>query len=127
MYLNISFLSYMFVLIILKLKFFLYIYILYFIHIYIYFLYNNCTFFIYKKLNNIQYFILNSFCRRSNNMLPMQQRIRSKVRRSIRSVQSWNRELQFSTTLGTSKSFGAYSLSKNQPKRYIQKNYLLYV
>lgn len=125
MYLNISFLSYMFVLIILKLKFFLYIYILYFIHIY--FLYNNCTFFIYKKLNNIQYFILNSFCRRSNNMLPMQQRIRSKVRRSIRSVQSWNRELQFSTTLGTSKSFGAYSLSKNQPKRYIQKNYLLYV
>lgn len=124
---NISFLSYMFVLIILKLKFFLYIYILYFIHIYIYFLYNNCTFFIYKKLNNIQYFILNSFCRRSNNMLPMQQRIRSKVRRSIRSVQSWNRELQFSTTLGTSKSFGAYSLSKNQPKRYIQKNYLLYV
>lgn len=124
---NTSFLSYMFVLIILKLKFFLYIYILYFIHIYIYFLYNNCTFFIYKKLNNIQYFILNSFCRRSNNMLPMQQRIRSKVRRSIRSVQSWNRELQFSTTLGTSKSFGAYSLSKNQPKRYIQKNYLLYV
>lgn len=124
---NTSFLSYMFVLIILKLKFFLYIYILYFIHIYIYFLYNNCIFFIYKKLNNIQYFILNSFCRRSNNMLPMQQRIRSKVRRSIRSVQSWNRELQFSTTLGTSKSFGAYSLSKNQPKRYIQKNYLLYV
>lgn len=124
---NTSFLSYMFVLIILKLKFFLYIYILYFIHIYIYFLYNNCTFFIYKKLNNIQYFILNSFCRRSNNMLPMQQRIRSKVRRSIRSIQSWNRELQFSTTLGTSKSFGAYSLSKNQPKRYIQKNYLLYV
>lgn len=124
---NTSFLSYMFVLIILKLKFFLYIYILYFIDIYIYFLYNNCTFFIYKKLNNIQYFILNSFCRRSNNMLPMQQRIRSKVRRSIRSVQSWNRELQFSTTLGTSKSFGAYSLSKNQPKRYIQKNYLLYV
>lgn len=124
---NTSFLSYMFVLIILKLKFFLYIYILYFIHIYIYFLYNNCIFFIYKKLNNIQYFILNSFCRRSNNMLPMQQRIRSKVRRSIRSVQSWNRELQFSTTLGTSKSFGAYSLPKNQPKRYIQKNYLLYV
>lgn len=124
---NTSFLSYMFVLIILKLKFFLYIYILYFIDIYIYFLYNNCTFFIYKKLNNIQYFILNSFCRRSNNMLPMQQRIRSKVRRSIRSVQSWNRELQFSTTLGTSKSFGAYSLSKNQPKRYIEKNYLLYV
>lgn len=124
---NTSFLSYMFVLIILKLKFFLYIYILYFIDIYIYFLYNNCIFFIYKKLNNIQYFILNSFCRRSNNMLPMQQRIRSKVRRSIRSVQSWNRELQFSTTLGTSKSFGAYSLSKNQPKRYIQKNYLLYV
>ena len=54
--------------------------------------------------------------RRSNNMLQMQQRIRSKVRRSIQSVQSWNGELQLSTPLEPSERPGADSLSKDQSK-----------
>ena len=51
-----------------------------------------------------------------NNMLPMQQRIRSKMWRSIRPVQSWNGELQFSTTSRTFEPFGTNFVSKNQPK-----------
>ena len=51
-------------------------------------------------------------------MLQMQQRIRSKVRRSIQSVQSWNGELQLSTPLEPSEQPGADSLSKDQSKRY---------
>lgn len=54
-------------------------------------------------------------------MFPMQQRIRPKVRRSVRFLQPWNRELQLSATFGTPDQPGAYSLSKDQPKRYIAR------
>lgn len=56
--------------------------------------------------------------RRSNNMLSVQQRVRSKVWRSVQSVQPWNGKLQFSTTIGAHRSSRAHDLSENQPEKY---------
>lgn len=66
----------------------------------------------------IQFLFLFFYFRWSDNMLSMQQRVRSQMWRPVRFVQFGDCKLQLQASSGASQPLRAYSLPKNQSKRW---------